>query len=162
MRQRCWWAVVGLVWSSIVQADARTCLNNAELAALVVLEIDIQQSVMAHACRTADPKQESIYQQYEKLRQSWQGWRAVQRARRDQVYQRIYGQQWQDKVASWEWATALHQADHFDPSPSNCQQLRTQMQAHQKSWKTIYQDAAHQVMQADYGALRCKPLSQGR
>lgn len=137
----------------------QTCLNGFDLTAIVVLETDIRQSVEAYACRMAFPQDSSTYKLYSQLRGKWTSQRASQKKLRDEVYARIYGDAWQDKVDDWRQTMALNYSKAFKPTDIACQGLRMEMVAQAHDWKTLYDASAREAASARYDPLRCEPQS---
>ena len=140
---------------------AETCLSGFELTAMVVFENDIKQSVESYACRMAHPEHELTYDLYKQLRQHWTQQRADQRIIRDRVYWRIYGNNWRDKIAEWERATAIREAGLFKPEMQACRDLRMKMLQYIDSWKSLFADAARKAAGKAYDPLRCADVEAG-
>ncbi len=143
---------------SMTSAHAATCLDGFELTAIVVMENDIKQSVEAYSCRIESVDHIQTYEFYNKLRSSWKQERAAERAKRDEVYQRIYGDNWQDKIVEWEMITAKREGKLFKPGELACYDLRMEILEHTGNWKNLYDDAAEKAAGAVYDPLRCTPL----
>lgn len=135
--------------------DQSKCLDGFELTAIVVLENDIRQSVEAFACRVAFPQDSSTYSLFNQLREKWKKQRNEQKLKRDKVYQRIYGDAWQQKVDSWTQAMALAYSKDFTPSDIACHDLRNELGAHASDWNIIYNSAARAAANEQYDPLRC-------
>lgn len=151
-------ALMTLLFSGITPVQATTCLDGFELTSIVVLENDIKQSVEAYACRIESADYVATYELYRELRQSWQAQRAMERARRDEVYKRIYGEAWQDRIVEWELLTAKREGKLFKPGEQACQALHTQIRRHLDDWQQLYDDAAKKAAGAVYDPLRCESL----
>lgn len=134
---------------------AATCLNGFELTAIVVFENAIKQSVESYACRMAFPEHESTYHLYGELRQTWMSQKLKQDEIRDAVYQRIYGDNWQDKIDEWEQLTAVRESKLFKPEINGCYDLRMEILEHTYSWKSLFTDAARKAAGEVYDSLRC-------
>ncbi len=134
---------------------AATCLNGFELAAIVVLENDIRQSVASYACRMVYPEHESTYDLYGQLRQRWARQHAKQRAIQDKVYWRIYDNEWRAKIAEWKRVTATREGRLFKPEMNACYDLRMEILEHSGSWKALFTDAARKAAGEAYDPLRC-------
>jgi hypothetical protein len=145
-----------IIASNHALAEDRKCLDGFELTAIVVLETDIRQSVEAFACRMAFPKDSSTYDLYTQLREKWKQPRDEQRAMRDRVYQRIYGDAWQQKVDDWTQAMAVDYGKSFRPGDITCHDLRNEMGVHASDWETLYNSAAREAASARYDSLRCE------
>lgn len=133
----------------------QSCLDGFDLTAIVVLETDIRQSVQAYACRMTFPQDSSTYKLYNQLRDKWTSQRLKQKKRRDDVYQRIYADAWQDKVDGWRQTMAVNYSKDFEPTDIACQDLRMEMVAQAHDWKTLYNAAAREAASARYDSLRC-------
>ena len=142
-----------------VQAEGRDCLDGYELTAIVVLENDIKQSVEAYACRMAFPEDSSTYTVYSQLRGKWHKQRTAQRDKRDKVYQRIYGDIWQNKIDEWTQSMAVSSGQEFDPTDIACHDLRNELFAHIYDWDNVYKSAAREAASEKYDALRCEAAS---
>jgi hypothetical protein len=151
--------VAGFTGLSHAQEEQPACLNGFDLTAIVVLENDIRQSVESYACRMAFPDDSSTYDLYNQLRDKWSRQRTSQRELRNQVYQRIYGDVWQEKVDSWRQSMAITYSDTFKPTDIACQDLRMELLTHAHDWKTLYKASAREAASAKYDALRCKAES---
>ena len=86
---------------NVLAASNDSCLDGYELTAIVVLENDIRQSVEAFACRMTFPQDSSTYSLFNQLRDKWKAQINSQKLKRDEVYQRIYRDAWQQKVDDW-------------------------------------------------------------
>ena len=139
----------------LLAAD-RKCLDGFELTAIVVLETDIRQSVEAFACRMAFPQDSSTYDLYSQLREKWKKQRSKQKSLRDEVYQRIYGDAWQQKVDSWTQKMALDYGKGFKPGDIACHDLRNEMGVHASDWELLYTSAAREAASVRYDPLRCE------
>ncbi len=75
---------------------------------------------------------------------------------RDKVYQRIYGDAWQQKVDNWTQTMAVTYGNSFKPDDIACHDLRNEMGAHAADWERLYSSAAREAASAKYDPLRCQ------
>ena len=107
----------------------------------------------------AYPEDSSTYSLYNQLRAKWNKQRSAQRDKRDMVYQRIYGDSWEDKVIEWKQSMAVSFNQGFAATDINCHDLRNELLAHVSDWDNIYQSAAREAASPRYDPLRCEAAS---
>lgn len=137
---------------------APPCLDGFDLTAIVVMETDIRQSVAALHCQMAFAERLDSYWQYRQLRDKWQQQRKQQKQKRDDVYRRIYGDSWQEKLQDWTISISKDAGSTFVADWVSCQELKRDLIAHTESWDFVYNTAAAEAAQEKYDPLRCEPV----
>jgi hypothetical protein len=139
-------------------ATSDTCMNGYELTAIVVLETNIRHAVSAYACKISSADNQEIYDAYQAVKNKWQKQRTDQYIKRNKVYQRIYGDIWEEKVSEWTNAIAQNESEAFEPSAINCRILKDELERRLSDWDHIYNTAARQAAGPQFDPIRCEPL----